>query len=100
MNKYTILNEGPFLSLEDLRPYITKDENCIISVVAGTQGVLKFSQRERVLVSKNGQRVASVDFSRGTPVMIVNDGKRNIVMTRTHYERMHPKEIVLVGSAS
>lgn len=100
MNKYTILHEGPFLTIKDIRPYITKDNNCIISVVAGTQGVIKFSQRQSILVSKNGNRIASVDFSRGTPVMIVNDGKRNIVMSRVHYERMHPKEIVLVGSAS
>ena len=98
MSNYTILHNGPFLSNVDIKPYITKDAQCIFSVVAGTQGQLKINKFDK-LVSKNGKRIISVDFSRGVPVMIVREGKRIFVITKASYDKLTRKDCVLLGSA-
>lgn len=100
MQSYTLLHPGPFLTIEDVRPYVTKNNNnCIFSVVPGTQGLLKINNNKNpLLVSKNGKRIVSVDFSRGIEVVIVNDGKNNIVMPKTQYEKSLDREIAFYGS--
>lgn len=97
MKTYTVIHAGPHLSNSDIKPFITKNSDCIFSVVAGTQGQLKINNLGK-LVSKNGKRISSVDFSRGIPVMIVNDGVNNFVIAKSSYDKLTTKEIVLVGS--
>ena len=100
MHKYQIIHPGPFLTIEDIRPYITKDEKCIFSTVPGTQGQLRINNnRNPLLVSKNGKRIVSVDFSRGTEVVIVNDGKHTFIMPKTQYDKsLNERNISFHGS--
>lgn len=86
--KYEILHNGPYLTIENIRPYINRDaKHCIYSVVPGTQGILKINCAGKIM-SKSGNKMPAVVFDRGVEVMIVTDGKCPFIISKSHYERL------------
>ena len=88
MKVLKVLHNGPRLSNEDIKPYITKNsKTCIYSVVDGTKGILKITS-SGFLISKNGTKMPSVTFERGPEVMIVSDGECPFVISKVSFDKI------------
>lgn len=85
----SVLHEGPYLTKEDIAPYIVKKspDKTIYSVVDGTRGILKITNT-RHLISVNGTKMPTVSFERGPEVMIVTDGKCPFIITKKAFEKL------------
>lgn len=80
--EYQILHPGPYLSRDDIEPYITKDKTkSIFSTVRGAVGVIRLYNKGRYLIAENGKRKMTIDFSRGEPVRILKANNRIFIST-------------------
>lgn len=60
--EYQILHPGPYLSRDDIEPYITKDKTkSIFSTVRGAVGVIRLYNKGRYLIAENGKRLIDED---------------------------------------
>ena len=103
--EYQVIHKGPFLKFDDIEPFVTNNVvTTIASLVPGFVGPVRIKDRKRYpqLVIRNGKRLLDVDFSRGTPVMILDagNGKMIIVTAKFVENRERMRNVPWQGSCT
>ena len=99
MKDYKLVDPGPFFSEEQLLPYLTqyKKSTRLVSMVRGYNGLVVI-RKHGICVIVNDKRLLRCDFSRGTPLVLLEKDNIYYLVTQAAYEARKPKMITLVGS--